>query len=125
MNNTAMTGSKNAKCSEMRRIGTDQLASNKWWISTKNIAPRQMLRKNMNASRYEYANCFTFTTAAIRPTITPTTIKMTGRFRAHGGIVSLSTGAVSECGAINHLGCAGVGCAPPAGWFVAGAPAEG
>ena len=35
----------------LRRTVTDQLASNKWWISTRNIPPRQMLRNNMNANR--------------------------------------------------------------------------
>jgi len=39
--------SRPARCSQKRRMGVDQPASDKWCTSTMKSAPRQMVRKNM------------------------------------------------------------------------------
>src|SRR5216110_584422 len=59
-------------------------------MSVKNRLPKQMLRKNMNASRYEYANCLVSTNSPISPRIVPPAKSQSGSLRHFGSISSRS-----------------------------------
>src|SRR5213594_1392352 len=56
-----------------------------------NSPPRQMLRKNMNASRYEWANCCRNdgTPAPMRPKTAPAAIRYVGTFLHLGSIAAV------------------------------------
>src|SRR6266498_4574049 len=63
----------------------------------RNSPPRQMLRKNMYANRYEWANCCRKdgTKAPMRPSTAPATTRIVGTFLHLGSIAAMAGGDIA------------------------------
>src|SRR5277367_1277482 len=75
---------RQAMASVTRRMGTDQLASNRWCTMTRNQPPMARLKKNIKATSQEKPTCFKGVALMADPPIAPiapTTISMEGTLR--------------------------------------------